>query len=283
MLNKRVFIADFYYPEMVGGAELNDLSLISRLATQKNIGVEKLKSAEVTLDTIKQRKNSDFIVSNFVLLSKDVLSYLANNCSYTIYEHDHKYLMKRNPIFYKNFLAPKDHLANFDFYKNAQSIVCLTKLAEDVLRANTGLENVTRIGSSVWLDEDLDFINQIRKSEKKDCYAIMNSDNPIKKKFDCIRYCKKNNLKYELISDRNHKNFLEKLSHYKGLIFMTGHLETCCRIVVEAKMLGLEVITQKKLIGAASEDSFSLNGENLVEEMRKVSKNSVDLFCKETV
>ena len=92
---------------MVGGAELNDLSLISRLDTQKNVSVEKLKSAEVTLDMIEQRKNSDFIISNFVLLSKDVLNYLANNCSYIIYEHDHKYLMKRNPIFYKLFLHQK--------------------------------------------------------------------------------------------------------------------------------------------------------------------------------
>jgi len=278
MPNQIIFIADLYYPEFVGGAELNDWSLISRLISQRGLSIKKLKCADVNLGLIKDHKDDDFIVSNFVMLSEDVKNYLMNNCNYIIYEHDHKYLKKRNPIFYKNFLAPKDHLANLEFYKNAKSVVCLTKLAEDVLKSNTGLNNVTRIGSSVWLDSDLDFINEIRKDEKKDCYAIMDSANPIKKRLECIKYCKANKINFELISDSNHKQFLKKLSNFKGLVFMTGHLETCCRIVLEAKMLNLEVITQKKLIGAASEESFALNGRELVEEIRKVSRDSVELF-----
>ena len=212
------------------------------------------------------------------MLREDVKNYISKNCMFIIYEHDHKYLKKRNPIFYKDFLAPKKDIANLNFYKNAKTIVCLTKLAEDVLKKNTGLNNVSRIGSSVWTDEDLDFINSIRKTGKKDCYAIMDSDNPIKKRSQCIEYCNKNNIKFELIKDKNHQKFLKKLNEYKGLIFMTGHLETCCRIVLEAKMLNLKVITQKKLIGAASEESYLLNGEDLVNEIRQVSKNSINLF-----
>ena len=30
-MNRIIFISDFYYPEFVGGAELNDYSLIKRL------------------------------------------------------------------------------------------------------------------------------------------------------------------------------------------------------------------------------------------------------------
>ena len=278
MSNKIIFLADFYYPEFVGGAELNDYSLISRLVEERGMEICKMKCSNVDLKFIENNKDGKFIVSNFVLLSNQVKEYLASNCSYIIYEHDHKYLKKRNPIFYKDFIAPKEELANQNFYKNAKSIVCLTNLALNVLKANTGLTNLSKIGSSVWTNEDLDYINEIRKEDKKDCFAIMNSDNPIKKKKQCIAYCKKNNLKYELISSKNHKEFLKKLNEFKGLIFMTGHLETCCRIVVEAKMLGLNVITQKKLIGAASEETFKLNNKELVEEMRKVSQNSVNLF-----
>ena len=90
--------------------------------------------------------------------------------------------------------------------------------------------------------------------------------------------CKKNNINFELIKDNRHRHFLDRLSEYSGLVFMTGHLETCCRIIVEAKMLNLKVITQKKLIGAASEESFKLNGEQLVDEIRRVSANSINLF-----
>ena len=61
---------------------------------------------------------------------------------------------------------------------------------------------------------------------------------------------------------------------------MTGHLETCCRIIVEAKMLSCNVITQKTLIGACSEDWFNLDGPELIEEIRKISNNSVDVFLR---
>lgn len=278
MHNKVVFISDFYYPSFVGGAELNDYSLISRFVNDANTEVWKNKCSNISVDFLKNNKEQNFIVSNFVTLSKDCLAYLTDNCSYIIYEHDHKYLKKRNPIFYRNFKAPKEELANYNFYKKAESVVCLTQLAVDVIKDNTGLENIKKIGASVWRDQDLDYLNEIRKQEKKDCYAIMDSNNPIKKKMKCIEYCKKNNLKYELISDSDNKEFLKKLNNYKGLVFMTGHLETCCRIIVEAKMLGLEVITQKKLIGAASEEWFTLNGKELTEKIREISKNSTEKF-----
>ena len=64
---------------------------------------------------------------------------------------------------------------------------------------------------------------------------------------------------------------MRKLSKYEKLLFLTGHLETCARIIVEAKMLNLKVITNKKLIGAASEDWYSLSGKQLIDEMEKIS------------
>jgi hypothetical protein len=278
MHNGIIFISDFYYPGFTGGAELNDYSLISRFVNNAKIEVWKKKCTDINIDFLKNNKDANFIISNFVTFSEESKDYLKDHCKYIIYEHDHKYLKKRNPISYKNFKAPKEELANYNFYRNAKLVICLTQLAVDVIKDNTGLENIKKIGASVWRDQDLDYLNQIRKEEKKDCYAIMDSNNPIKKKAKCIEYCEKNNLNYELIKDSDNKKFLKKLNDYKGLVFMTGHLETCCRIIVEAKMLGLEVITQKKLIGAASEEWFSLNGKELTEKIRQISKNSTEKF-----
>ena len=205
MHSKIIFISDFYYPSFVGGAELNDYSLISRFVNDANMEVWKKKSSNINIDFLKNNKDQKFIISNFVMLSSNCIEYIKNNCSYIIYEHDHKYLKKRNPIFYKNFIAPKQELANYSFYKNADLVICLTQLAVDVIKKNTGLENIKKIGASVWRDQDLDYLNKIRKKEKKDCYAIMDSDNPIKKKMKCIEYCEKNNLDYELIKDNDNK------------------------------------------------------------------------------
>ena len=67
-------------------------------------------------------------------------------------------------------------------------------ILDEVLKNNTGLDNVARIGSSVWLESDLDYIDEIRSDKKKDCHAIMDSNNSIKKlstrtrTTHCIRY-----------------------------------------------------------------------------------------------
>lgn len=273
-----IFISDFYYPEFTGGAELNDYSLISRLVLDAKVEVWRKKCCNVDISFMKENKDANFIISNFVTLSEECKNYLKDHCKYIIYEHDHKYLKKRNPIFYVDFHAPKEELSDFYFYKYAKAVICLTQIAVDVFKKNTGLSNVVKIGASVWRDSDLQYINDIRKDQKKKCYAIMDNDNPIKKKFECVEYCKKNGINYELIKDKDNKEFLKKLNEYEGLVFMTGHLETCCRIVVEAKMLGLKVITQKKLIGAASEDWYSLSGEELVSKMQNISNKSVNVF-----
>jgi len=273
-------IADFFYKDFTGGAELNDYSLIDQFRRRGHNVVE-VYCRDATPEFLEDKKDNHFIVANFVSLSDKSKSYLINNCEYVIYEHDHKYLQKRNPIFYKDFLAPESDLANIEFFKAAKATICLTQLAYDVFKKNTKLNNVDKIGASVWRDEDLDYLLELSlQASKVNIAAIMDSDNPIKKRASCIQYCYANDIKYNLISDKDHRSFLSKLSQYETLVFMTGHLETCCRIIVEAKMLNCDVITQKSLIGACSEPWFDLNGADLIKEIRKISNNSVDVFLR---
>ena len=186
---------------------------------------------------------------------------------------DHKYIRSRNPIGYRDFIAPKDEVINIDFYASAIRVLFLTKLSMDIFMANTGLKNVLNLHSSVWRPDELQYLYTLCDTEKDKHIAILNSPNPIKRTRDCVEYCQKNDLEYELIADGDFKKFLSKMSKFEKLLFLTGHVETCARIVVEAKMLNLSVIIQKKVIGAASEDWFSLSGKKLIDEMEKISYN----------
>lgn len=277
--NKIIFIADAYYEDFTGGAELNDHSLIIRLLAA-GYEIVKKKCHEIDVDFLKDNKEENFIVGNFRFMSDEIKNYLSKNNKYIIYEHDHKYLKKRNPLLYPNFKAPDSDLKDIFFYEGAIKTICLTKLAHDVFVRNTGLINVDRVGASIWLNEDLDFIKKISNNAKNNKYAILQSNNPIKRTIDCIQYCKNKNIEYDLISDRDNKKFLEKLSKYKGLVFKTGHLETCGRLVVEAKMLNCELIIQKKLIGAAHEPWFSLTGNDLNDKIRDISEDSINVFIR---
>jgi hypothetical protein len=270
MKTEFVMVTDFLFSEVGGGAEINAESLVDRFS-EHNIIIPILKSSNITTEYLSKNRDKIFIFSNFILLREECKQYAIKHLRYFVYEQDHKYLKTRNPVGYKNFIAPKQDLANVEFYRAAIKVMFLTKLSMDVFVLNTGLTNTLNLKSSTWRQEELQYIKGICNAEKNNIIAIMDSNNPIKRTDDCIEYCIKNNLKYELISDPVFVKFMDKMSGFSKLLFLTGHLETCARIVVEAKMLNLKVTTQKKLIGAASEDWYSLSGEELIDRMEEIS------------
>lgn len=263
-------VMDFYFSEIQGGAEINAESLVDRFKSDGH-EINKIKSSKVNVKFLQENRDFIFIFSNFIHLSEECKQFAINNLTYFVYEQDHKYIKSRNPIKYVNFIAPKEERINIDFYKGAVKVLFLTKLSRDVFQANTDLNNLLNLQSSVWRSDELSFLKKICSNQKNNKIAIMNSSNPIKRRVDCIRLCKKNNWDFELIGDKDFKKFLEKMSKFKKFLFLTGHLETCARVVVEAKMLNLKVITNKKLIGAASEEWYSLTGEELINKMEEIS------------
>ena len=272
MKHNFLLISDYFFSETLGGAELNAESLVDRFL-EHGYFIPKVRSADVTIKFLEENKDKVYIFSNFVKLRKECRQYAIKNLAYFVYEQDHKYLKNRNPIGYKDFLAPKNQITNVDFYKAAIKVLFLTRLSMDIFAKNTGLDNLLNLSSSVWRQGELKFIKKICNNPKTKDVAILQSKNPIKRTRDCIDYCTSKGLQYELIKDSNFKNFLFKMSKFERLLFLTGHVETCARIVVEAKMLNLKTIIQKKVIGAASEDWFSLSGEPLIDEMEKISHN----------
>jgi len=272
-VNKKIiFVMDFTFEEIQGGAELNTQSLAKSIQ-EEGYEVLVIKSTDASVDFMHSNRECSYIFGNFILLSEQSKRYAIDNLNYLIYEQDHKYLKNRNPISFVNFIAPKNMLANIDFYSGAKKVLFLTKLSRDVFVKNTGLENVHNLGCSIWSKSDLQILRKNCNNPKKPLIAILDSNNPIKKREKCIEYCKKNNLPYDLIKDKNFHKFIKKLSGYERMVFYTGHLETCARILVEAKMLNVKITYQKHLIGAASEDWFSLSGEKLIDTIEKICDN----------
>ncbi len=270
------FIADFFSSQIVGGAELNDNVLISFL--EKKFGkITKLLSSRCTLQDIK--KLDYLIISNFTGLDPVKLKYITYNKSYIIYEHDHKYVSTRDPSKFKDFKIPIENLVNIDFYRNAKKVVCLSSIQTKILKESAGLDNCISISTSLWHPEILKYINELDKT-KNGKAAIVDSKNPIKNTAAAERYCKANNIKYDLISSGNTKEFLKMLSEYEYLVFFPGVLESLCRLVVEAKMLNCKIITRKGLLGAGYEEWFELSGPPLVEKMAENITKALILFEK---
>jgi len=279
-----VFISDLFLKDgIIGGGELNNHELC-QILRKNNYKVLEINSHHLTEDFFKTYKNSKFIFGNFLNVPRNLFSHIQNNTEYIIYEHDHKYLKSRNPALYENFLAPQSEIVFKEFYSKARGILCQSKMHKDILVKNLNLENIISVGGNLWSEETLEYIQKISETSKEKKYSIMDSPIPHKNTFEAIRYCRIKDIPYELIPSCQYKEFLKKISQNDTLIFLPKTPETLSRIVVEARMLGCKVITNN-LIGATSEDWFSLRGEKLISIMHEkrdiIPKTVVELFSDE--
>jgi hypothetical protein len=261
---KITFIADFYVDEIIGGGELNNEELIRMLSERHE--VKKLKSRNVTLDYIEKNKDRFYIISNFIHLNEDIKEQIKGT-HYVIYEHDHKYIRSRNPALYENFIAPDEEIVNYEFYRHSLAILCQSRFHSDIVERNLKLDNIVNLGGNIWDDASLDKMMEHSKKQKSGKYSIMNSSIDHKNTRGSVVYCEYKNFQYEVINPSPYDQFLNNLSNNSKLIFLPKTPETLSRIVVEARMMNMGVVTNSK-VGASSEPWFKLKGEELISEMR---------------
>jgi len=266
-MNKIVFVADFFANEIAGGGELNNQELIDILR-ERDSHVLEVKSNRLTPEFISEcSKKVKFIVANFVMLSRESKTMLENDREYIIYEHDHKYVKSRNPANYDNFIAPKSEIINFNFYKNAKAVLCQSQFHADIVESNLKLDNIISLGGNLWSEDSLETMLSMSKTNKKPTCAIMSSTNWHKNTADAIKLCKAKQWEYDVIPTCGYMEFLLRLGESDKFVFLPKTPETLSRIAVEARMMGLSVITNN-MVGATKEDWFSLKGEELIEVIK---------------
>ena len=275
---KIIFISDVFEDQHVGGAEINDGNLI-KFFKSKDWLTGKINSQNVTPSFLLENQDNIFVVSNFAGLSAVSKAFLYDSCTYFIYEHDYKFAKSRNPIWYPDFIVPKNHKININFYKGAKKLVCLSNLHREIYEKNIpDLKNIVNITCSLFSDEKIDYLLSLSKDKKTKKYAIIDSADPRKRTADAVAFCKKNNYDYDLIKSDSNDEFLKMMSQYENLVYMAGHPEPTPRIAVEAKLLGVKLISQKNLIGVAHEEWYSLEGEKLANALKKIREDAFKMF-----
>ena len=258
-----IYTADFMAEHVLGGGELNDHELCTMMSEVKRIRCSKLNK--------NMLEGKLLIISNFVTMPEDIKNHIANNNKYVIYEHDHKYIKNRNPGMYKNFMAPKSEIVNFDFYNKAMTVFCQSSFHKKIIEKNLGIKNVINLSGNLWSEEALGFMESLSVTDKREKYSIMDSSNWHKNTREALFYCEKKEFDHELIKSKNYFVFLKMLSRNKFFIFLPKTPETLSRVVVEAKMMGVKVLTNK-YVGATYEDWYKLTGKELVNKMKDKRK-----------
>lgn len=261
-----IFVADFFANEILGGGEINN-EVLADCLRRRGHSVSEKKCVHFTEDDVNNNKDACFIISNFIQLSEGAKTALKNT-RYIIYEHDHKYLRRRNPAMFSNYKAPKSEIVNRDFYANALGVFCQSKFHCQILQKNLFLDNIKNLGGNLWSDESLEVMTILLQNEKQDKFSVMKSNIAHKNTAGAVRYCERNDAPYELVSSNNYHDFLSQLSRNNKFVFLPQTPETLSRVVVEARMLGVEVHTNNR-VGAASEPWFPLKGFELIERMKQ--------------
>tara|TARA_Y100000296_G_C5141308_1_gene241220 strand:- start:258 stop:1109 length:852 start_codon:yes stop_codon:yes gene_type:complete len=276
--DKIILISDFFIDDFIGGAALNDEEIYKLLS--KRFDVFKIKSRYLYEGFIRENLDSFFIISNFFGVDLALRDLIQSKCKYILYCHDYKFVAHTNPAAYPDFLVPPNELINVNFHRDAHKIICQTRFQKDIYDKNIHrpLKTVNFSGN-LWSKEQLELLGALAGTEKNDKCAIIDSKYPQKGVEESTQYCKDHDLGYDIIGDSDYSKFLEILSSYSTLVFHPSTPETCCRVALEAKMMGLKVITND-LVGASYEEWYNLNGADLINKMRQKRKGFADFISK---
>jgi len=264
---RKILISDFTIKEAPhGGSEWVNQVLIDKF------GLEFKYSNQVN----GFNKNNLYIISNVSLMNPSFVKQI-HKLNYIIIENDYKICHSRHPWRYPDSIIPINERTNYDIYRNAKAVFVQTTDHLNVYKANEVEGNFINLHSSIWSESDLTMLSELLTLTKNKKQAIYATDNWIKNTNGNIKYCIDNNLEYELIPNmENRRDFLQKLSECQGLVFYPIARETFCRLVVEAKCLGLEVTTSKNY-GASKEEWFDeLSGKDMLEFLQKQTENNLN-------
>lgn len=273
---KYTFISDQFCEDgFSGGGETCNQELINCLLKNGH-SVEKVYSFFCSPDSISNSVSDIFIIGNFLGLPPQSFETLKNK-KYIIYEHDHKFLKSRDPSIYENFIAPKNEIINYEFYKNSYKIVAQSCTHKKIIELNLELSNV-EASINFWSEEDLVNLESFQDIEKKYDACFMDHLYEQKNAKGAKDFCLKNNYNYISIThNTQHKKFCEILASSRNFVFFPKVFETLSRVCIEANCLNTDIIGNQN-IGYLLENWSNLRGLELIDFLRYSKEKTVKIF-----
>jgi hypothetical protein len=245
-----IVVADMFAEDYNGGAELTLEAILDECPGK----FFKLHAQMVSSSLIQANKNKHWIIGNFASLPKEFMIELAlSRVNFSIIECDYKYCKYRSS--HLHFLQEKQE-CNCDknqsgifirsFFDRAQHVFFMSQkqkeVYEELFPAWLVIKNNFKVLSSIFSKKTLTTIKDLRENKKSNDKAIILSGGSwIKAQKETEEYCQQNNIKYELLGGLPPEDFIKKMAEYKSLIFHPAGFDTCPRLVIEAKLLRLEL------------------------------------------
>jgi len=252
---KVVFVSDNFVEDYVGGAELTSEALIQ----SSPFLVFKLRSKEVTVKNLEQGHDKFWVFGNFSQMDYKLIPTIVANMKYSIVEYDYKFCRYRSPEKHleieKTECDCQDHVHGklvSALYQGAKSLWWMSETQMDLYHKRFPfLADRPNVVLSSVFDEDFFLNMKVLRSKyennRSEKWIVIGSNSWVKGVSDAEDYCKENNLEYELVWGIPYQECLDKLASSKGLVFLPKGGDTCPRLVIEAKLLGCELVLNENV------------------------------------
>lgn len=252
-----VIVSDFFAKDISGGAELTTEAIIKK-CPQKPFRVH---CPSVNKRLLDANKDKYWVFGNFATLSEAMLKYIPESgIRYSVIEYDFKFCAYRSINRHQQHTgqpcncAKEVHGLDMQrFFGKAERIFWMSegqknrwlKYGPD-LSAHPGHV----VLSSVFDDDTLDLLRQIRETtaSRVNDWGVLGGGSWIKGAEETQKWCKIKNKSFRAIPGLPYREFLKALNAQTGFIFRPLDSDTCPRVVIEAKLLGLDLILNDNVL-----------------------------------
>lgn len=255
-MERVVFVCDNFADKYIGGAELSVQVHIDTCPFPKTL----VKSSEFNPKKFNPKK--DFLVfGNYANLNREHFGEIATRFKYVIEECDYKYCTYRSSHKHKA-MEGRDcdcHLTGYGqevfafmrsaawmFWKSERQRGEYLRLFIDPYAEGNRQEADRLLGTivgGVFSDEILDYILSLKDTPKQDQAFVLYSGSWIKGYSNASRYCRENKIKELTVGNIGYRDCLRAMATCSTLVYLPNGFDVSCRMVTEAKLLGLKIIT----------------------------------------
>ena len=127
--------------------------------------------------------------------------------------------------------------------------------------------------NSAFCDEDMATIKGQKTDKKNNTWLIQKSNSWVKGTENSIKYAKEKNLNFQLFENLTREQMLSLFASSKGFIFLPNGFDTCPRTIIEAKLLGCEIICNDYV--QHSQEKWFLNKASIWD---KIQNNKIEFW-----
>lgn len=186
--------------------------------------------------------------------------------------HDFLFTGSRIPNMFPDCLVPEEHKLNVDFLQAAQTLFMQSSLQEGIFRKN-GFNNLSNLDGNLWTAAEISEMLNFYPRGKNGRAAIIAGDH--KGEPGSVEWCKHLNLSFDIIPSMVYSKFLKTLSDYSVYVFHPLILESFCRVLIEAKVMGVTPLTTDAC-GAVHSDLWQYNGPELGEKLNEKREEIIE-------